>query len=232
MNTEQSWDEYWNKQKKSDNNGYKFIAEFYRKYIIKRTLNYFIKTNFPKQAKLLHAGCGSGQVDTDLSKIYKITALDISNQALNIYSQVNKKRAKTVQGSIFNLPFKEKSFDGIYNLGVMEHFTKEDIQKILLEFRRVLKNNGCLVLFWPPEFGSSVTALKFIHFILNKILCKNIQLHPPEITRVKSKKQIRKILNKAGFKLDCYYFGPKDMFTHSIIVASKLNAGSSSKTKA
>jgi ubiquinone/menaquinone biosynthesis C-methylase UbiE len=222
--TSKEWEDYWSKQKKANSPVYNLIAEFYRKFIIKRTLNYFMKRYFQPGSKILHAGCGSGQVDTDVVKLFSVTALDISSNALKIYKKTNKNRGEAVLGSIFKIPAKDESFDGIYNLGVMEHFTKGDIHKILLEFKRVLKPNGRLIIFWPPEFGATVIALKAVHFILNDILKRKAQLHPPEITRVKSRKHAKKIFEEAGFKVIKYSFSIRDLFTHSIIIAAKIKA--------
>jgi len=219
--SKKNWEEYWSKNRKINNLLYDFIAKFYRKFIIRRALNNFTKKYFRPNSNLLHAGCGSGQVDEDIAKIFSITALDISKNALEIYKKVNKNKCKILEGSILNIPQKDESFDGIYNLGVMEHFTKEEIHKILIEFKRVLKPKAKIILFWPPEFGITVRFLNMLHYVLNNILNKNIRLHPAETTLVKSKKQISKIIEKAGFKLIKYYFGPIDAFTHVIIVAEK-----------
>jgi ubiquinone/menaquinone biosynthesis C-methylase UbiE len=83
---------------------------------------------------VLHAGCGSGQVDEYIVNYIRITALDISPNALRIYKKIHGEKCSTVLGTIFELPFPDQSFDGIYNLGVMEHFTEDDIQKILRSF--------------------------------------------------------------------------------------------------
>ena len=107
-------------------------------------------------------------------------------------------------------------------MGVMEHFTKDEGIKILKEIRRVLRQNGKVVLFWPPKFGISVIFLNSTHFILNRVLGRNIRLHPEEISLIKSKRQVDEILKKSGFKLTKFYFGPLDFFTHCIVVAKKV----------
>ena len=218
---QKDWDIYWSKQSKTSNKIYEVFANFYRNRIIKPALNHFITKHCVKGIKLLHAGCGSGKVDTDLVNWYQVTALDISYPALRIYDQVNGGKADLVQASIFDMPFEDNSFDGIYNLGVMEHFTEEEIIKILLEFKRILKPEGKIILFIPPVFGLTVRVLDTAHFILNRILKRNIKLHPDEITRVQSQKHIRGIAEKAGFKFIEYYFGSKDAFTQAVIVAGK-----------
>lgn len=219
---QQDWDVYWSEQDKASNKTYDVFANFYRNNIIKRGLNYFIFKHFTKGQTLLHAGCGSGKVDTDVVNNYQVTALDISYPALKIYDAVNQHKAKIIQASIFEMPFEDESFDGIYNLGVIEHFTEEEIQQILTEFKRVLKKGAKICLFIPPTYGLTVQVLDTAHFILNKILRKNIKLHPDEITRVRSKAHIKGLIEKAGFKFIEYYFGPKDVFTQIVIVGEKV----------
>ncbi len=219
--TTEGWDGYWHSKKRAGGLVYDLIAMFYRKFIIKPNLGRFFARHFDARSDVVHAGCGSGQVDTDLNQRFTITALDISPNALSIYERVNKNNPRLMLGDIFALPFDSESRDGIYNLGVMEHFTEEDIQRILGEFHRVLKPGGKVLIFWPPEYGLSVIFLKFVHFVLNRVLKKNIQLHPDEITRIQSRKHAYRIFEQAKFTVVDYSFGPRDAFTYAVIVATK-----------
>lgn len=221
LNEEKEWDKYWTKKKTTSQAIYRHIASFYRQFIIKRALNHFIGLEFKKGSILLHAGSGAGQVDKDLVNKYDITALDISKEALKLYKVTNGDKAKTMQASIFNIPVKSPVFDGIYNLGVHEHFTGSENEKILKEFSRVLNPNGKIVLFWPPRFGLSAIFLYSLHFVLNDILGKKIQLHPKEFSLIRSRNQVENLLKDSGFKIIKFYFGPWDLFTHCIIVAKK-----------
>lgn len=218
----QGWDDYWDiQEKKGGSKLYGIIAEFYRKFIIRPTLNQFIHKHFPEKVKVLHAGCGSGQVDRDIRTHIKITGLDISKNALKIYEKENKGFCESLYGSIFSIPLANESMDGIYNLGVMEHFDENDIQKILTEFRRVLKPSGKVILFWPPEFGLSVIFFKMLKFLVRPIYGNDVKFHPDEICRIKSKKHAYEILEKADLPILEYYFGVSDLFTYSVIVAQK-----------
>jgi dolichol-phosphate mannosyltransferase len=222
----QNWDEYWKDQKSSGGFLYDIIAAFYRKFIIKRTLNYFVHKYFKGSSEVLHAGCGSGQVDTDIRNYINITGLDISVNALNFYKRTNEDRCKVLHGSIFSIPLPDNSVDGIYNLGVMEHFTEAEIYQILKEFHRVLKPKGRMLIFWPPEFGASVIFLKMVKWVLENIFKKeNVKLHPDEITRVQSKKQVCDIFQSSGFHVLNYYFGLRDFCTYSIIAVEKVEMG-------
>lgn len=221
LQEEKEWDKYWTKKKTFSQGIYRSIASLYRQLIIKRALNKTIESEFKKGSLLLHAGSGGGQVDQDILKKYDVTALDISAEALKLYKIYNGEKSKVLKASIFDIPVKDKSFDGIYNLGVHEHFTGEENKKIFKEFIRVLKDEGKIVLFWPPKFGPTVVFLNTLHFVLNDLMRKKIRLHPEEISLIENKKQVTEFLKDSGFKVVKCYFGPKDLFTHCIVVAKK-----------
>lgn len=221
LKDDQGWDNYWKSRKTSGGLIYDAVAAFYRKFIIKRSLNRFIKKHFRKGAEVLHAGCGGGQVDTDVHDYVAVTAMDISEKALSLYKKVNKDRCSLLHGSIFDIRLPDASVDGIYNLGVMEHFTGPEIHCILSEFHRVLKPQSRIILFWPPEFGVSVLFLKGLHYLLNKVLKKEVKLHPDEITRARSRKHIEALITAAGYRPVDYYFGIRDLFTYAVVVGEK-----------
>jgi len=216
------WDKYWDsKEREVERSTYDIIASFYRNHLIKPTLNHFIRRTFAPQAELIHAGCGGGEVDTDIVRYAKVTAVDISPNAVAKYRANHGTRAECIVMDIFHLSNMQRRFDGLYNLGVMEHFEEDQLRQILAEFNRTLKPGGRLVLFWPPVYGLSVIALRVIHFVLNRMLRRNIQLHPPEPSKVRSRRQVRKLLDESGFALQSFSFGIRDAFTYAVIVAAK-----------
>ena len=218
---EAEWDQYWLLKKEPGGLLFDLVAAFYRKFIIKRILNYFTSKHFSPRTRILHAGCGSGEVDTDLIQRFTISALDISIPALSIYRKYHGNAPELLHGSIFRIPAGPDAYEGIYNLGVMEHFTEEEITRILDEFHRVLKPHGKIILFWPPVFGLSVRFLAALRWLLTKTLGREIKLHPDELTHIRSRRQARKYLEQSGFCLEEFYFGMRDMFTHAVIVGRK-----------
>jgi hypothetical protein len=52
-------------------------------------------------------------------------------------------------------------------------------------------------------------------------LRRDIQLHPPEPTKVSSRAQVTSYLEAAGFRLRSLEFGPRDAFTYVVLVADK-----------
>lgn len=217
------WEEYWEGDAlRGKRFLYDLVASFYRRFLIKPTFNYFIRKYFKRGSNILHAGCGGGEVDMDMIRYVRITALDFSQNALKKYQERNGKNGRVVLGDVRSLPFKGASFDGVYNLGVMEHFKKNEILKILKEFNRVLKPRGRLIIFWPPEFGLSVVFFKSLVYIYKKILGrKRVVFHPPEISRLRSERQAKQIFNDSGLEVIEYYFGVRDLFTYCVIVAKR-----------
>jgi dolichol-phosphate mannosyltransferase len=216
----QNWDAYWQKKHDTSSFVYELIAAVYRGLFIRPNLERALRRTFPKGASLLHAGCGSGQVDQRLHGHFRITAIDISPEALFLYSQHNPDAAGLAHASIFDLPYPDASFDGVYNLGVMEHFLAPEIDSILRELTRVLKPGGRLLLFWPHRHATSVYVLHWAHVFLRKVLKRQQALHPPEPSLLRGRRQAMELMSRSGLKLTSYTFGPRDLFIQAILVGS------------
>lgn len=216
------WDNYWDGKTKPHNKLYDRIAVQYRKYIIKPYLKKYITKHFTTGSILLHAGCGGGQVeDNSLHKEFILVGLDFSEKALNFY-KTNHSNYNLILGNISTLSIKTGSLDGVFNLGVMEHSTKKEIRTTLIEFNRVTKSDGTIILFVPPEYGSTVIFFKILHYILNTLLHKNIYFQPAEINRIKSQEWTKNIIEGTGLKITEFNFEPIDLYTHIAIVLKKI----------
>lgn len=216
-----NWDSYWGEKQSIPLDAYDCIARVYRKYIIKPYLRKFITRYFNENAKILHAGCGSGQVEEEIrGSTFPLISMDISANALAVYLQCHTD-PNLIRGDILAIGIKEGSLDGIFNLGVMEHFSEHEMQSGLREFHRILKPGGVAILFITPEYGSTVIFFKVVHYVLNTVLKRNIWFHPPEPGRVRSRKGIESILHSAGFDLIETKFAPDDLFTYLVVVIKK-----------
>ena len=217
----QGWDPYWSRGREASRSVYAFIASVYRRLAIRRNLDAVIHKHFAPGARLLHAGCGGGQVDQHLTEEMKITAVDISLPALENYRRNNPHADHVRRADILHLDFEKESFDGAYNLGVVEHFTHEQIGTILTEMGRVVKPDGKIVIFWPHKKATSVWVIKKIHRLLGLFSRQPVQLHPPEISLLDSREQARATIEKAGFNMVDYYFGVKDLLVQAVVVGQK-----------
>ena len=221
---EADWDAYWSTESTGIKRLYDVIAVIYLLFIIKPALNHYMKRYFAPGDPVLHAGCGGGQVDVDVVKRLNVTALDNSPKALERYRALNGPNCTMLEGSILDMPADAGSFAGIYNLGVMEHFYEDDIVNILRQFHRVLRPAGRLVLFWPPRYGLPNRVLRFVHYLINDVFKKSLKLHPDEFSPIESRAQVERWLNRTGFSLVAFSFGPRDLFTHVIVVAERARS--------
>ena len=217
----QGWDSYWDNKSSRSGKAYDVVATAYRQAIIRRQLERSILANFADGSHLLHAGCGSGQVDERLHDRVRITAVDISPSAVRLYRENNPSAFAVQHADILDLPFPANSFDGAYNLGVLEHFTPEEIGRVLRQLNRILRPGGKVVVFWPHARATSVAVLKTAHWFLNDVAGRKTQLHPPEISLLKSKSWVENFFSDAGFNLLSYEFGPRDFYVQAVIVAKK-----------
>jgi hypothetical protein len=77
------------------------------------------------------------------------------------------------------------------------------------------------VVFWPHHYGTSVNLLRVVHWISNRLLGRNIQLHPPEITHCRSRSWAEAIVRESGLAIDEYSFGPGDFWVQAVLVLKK-----------
>lgn len=212
-----TWDDYW-RDASSSRGVYGVIAWFYRRFLIAPMLRRYVVKNFRDEAgrQYLHAGCGSGQSDS-LIPFTKATFVyvDLSSEALALAKQQQRRNpAQYIQGDLFRLPFPDQTFDGFWNLGVMEHFSEEDVRCVFRELRRVLKDDGVGLVFWPPRYGLSVFVLGMAHFVMNKILRLGISLHAAEPTKYRSRLWAESLLEPEGLIIKDARFGFRDALTY------------------
>ena len=103
--------------------------------------------------KIIECGCGTGKISTYFqNKGYSVTAVDIDDEILHLAKNIVKKSSfskmpKFEIMSILNLQYKNKSFDVAFSNGVLEHFTDDEIIKILMEEMRIAD----IVIFGVPS---------------------------------------------------------------------------------
>ncbi len=220
------WDDYWLKAQGKKRHGlYQVIAELYRRQLISRSAARILSRYCVDESnrQYLHAGCGSGGSDQRITwRKPVVHQLDISLPAL----QLNRSRSmamdrRFVCGDLFALPYRDGTIDGIFNFGVMEHFTAEDIDRILAECRRVLKPDGRIILFWPPNFGLSVIVLTSFLKVISAFRKQPLVLYPDEISRVKSFRWVRDVMARSRFRALETAFSWRDLFTYVVVVAHK-----------
>lgn len=154
------WSEHWSDEKQ-EGIAQKFFS-FYRKAVFSRAVRHFLGRYFSQSGVFVEAGSGTAETSMRLNgrggkKTY--VALDVVLPVLKKCHEIMEKR---ICGDIFRLPFQEGSIDGIWNVGVMEHFTHPQIDQIMTEFHRVLVKGGRVVLLWPGVSSAPQKILRLV----------------------------------------------------------------------
>ena len=210
-----TWQTYFEEENKSF---FKRLCRVHREVFIARAVRSFTDKYFPASGFFVEAGAGTSQSSSRIQcQNRKLIALDLNHYVLKNHNVLEEK----VQGNIFALPFQNESLDGIWNLGVMEHFTDQQIVDILSEMKRVLKPEARIVLFWPPPYAPFQIVLNSITWCAKFFFRKKVDFFPDEINRYKNKDRARWFLNQAGFRFLKSHFTILDLFSYAIVVAEK-----------
>lgn len=129
---------------------YKFPIKYIQKYRFKKIIKLLGNKKYPS---LLEAGTGSGIFLPELSKhCEKLYAFDIHNDFDNIAELCDRYGIKNYHlstQSIDNTNFENDSFDAIVAVSVLEFVP--DINKAILEIKRILKKDGVFITICPME---------------------------------------------------------------------------------
>lgn len=112
---------------------------------------YSIVADLVKDKIVLDIASGSGYGTNKLAKhAKKIYGVDINKDAIK-YSKNNyqTKNTEFIQGSATKIPLKDKTVDIVISFETIEHI--EDYSKFMQEIKRVLKDDGILVLSTPND---------------------------------------------------------------------------------
>lgn len=117
----------------------------------------FLET-MPKESRILEVGCNTGMQLAALqsmgfTSLYGIELQDYAVQKAKEYTN----GINIIQGSAFDLPFKENYFDIVFTSGVLIHIAPENLSKVFSEMYRCSKK-----YIWGFEyFADEVTSINY-----------------------------------------------------------------------
>ncbi len=137
------------------------------------------KTTFTKDQlagkTVLDVGCGVGYYTDVISRWgANVIAIDLSQSVEAAYESFkDRPNVRILQADIFNLPFREGSFDYIFSIGVLHH--TPDPQEAFRQIARLLKPGGKIAIWVyakkrSPRYKISEFYRKFTPKIPPKIL--------------------------------------------------------------
>lgn len=150
--------EYWSKRADDYN---KFVKCSMHSTKKKAWQGILMKTLGEEKLKILDVGTGPGLIALLLAELgHDVTGIDLSEEMLK-NARENAKTfshpAKFMQGDAEDLPFEMESFDAIINRALL--WTLSNPEKAIVEWKRILKPNGKLVIIdgsWYLNIDSSL----------------------------------------------------------------------------
>ncbi|MCM8819280.1 MAG: class I SAM-dependent methyltransferase [Candidatus Omnitrophica bacterium] len=112
---------------------------------------YYFAKEFVKDKFILDAGCNIGDGTFILaSTAKKVIAFDIDRTAINYANKYFKtENIDYFVKDVLNLDFKNKTFDVVVSLEVVEHLLEQD--RYLYQLHRVLKDDGLMIISTPNK---------------------------------------------------------------------------------
>lgn len=145
-----------------------------------------------KNGKILDLGCGPGRdMKFFQEKGLKAFGVDICPKMVAIAKKMSKLK-NIYLGDMYNLPFDDNSFAGIYCCASLSHIPKKDLVTVLNEIKRVCRKNA--VLFCSVKLGNRE------HIIQENKYGKRIE----RFWAFYRVNEIKKKLNRLGFKIINY----------------------------
>jgi ubiquinone/menaquinone biosynthesis C-methylase UbiE len=155
------WSKVFEEASKQNRSDKKFFSSFWWEDYYIRIVN-FVSTELQinNDWKILEAGSGSGKSSILLGKSIKRVFLDISEKALDyaklLVQKFDVENIDYVQADIFQMPFDDQSFDLVWNIGVIEHYNKNEIVSIFREMIRVTERSKYIGV-GVPNFWTGAT---------------------------------------------------------------------------
>ena len=127
---------------------------------------YAIKQYISLNSNFLDVGCGAGYAMQKAKEAFNYSCYgiepDFGGHGVGRFVKDMVKEQKIVQGFSESLPYENQSFDVVYSSHVLEHVNDE--QKSLGEMRRVLKDNGFLIIGMPTTTMTVIRIFSQIVF--------------------------------------------------------------------
>ena len=141
------WDNFWKR----------YYPEKSSSWSKRRIIN--ILSNYIKPGmNVLDAGCGTGFFSSYFISIgCNVYSMDYSDRALFIAKDITGNKARAyIKGDILDEPALKSigvKFDIIFSDGLLEHYSKEDQDRIIGNMKTIKKEQGYIVNFAPNRFS-------------------------------------------------------------------------------
>ena len=115
--------------------------------------------------KILIPGVGYGRnAKLFIDRGFNVTGIEISETAIEL-ARKNNLNFNIYHGSLINIPFDSKTYDGVFCYATLHLFTKQERTRILNNCYNLLEQNG--IMFF------TVVSIDSIEDFIGKLICEN-----------------------------------------------------------
>lgn len=174
---------------------YKWFSNYVRLKIFKKWVN-----EVKDKEVFLDLGGGVGNWAFHfLNDFKKVIVLDVSKEALR---KIPEKEIIKKQGSATKIPLKDKSVDCILLADVIEHILPSDLNKVMQELRRILRDDGRVIMN-ISEYGFGFPLIYYrISGKMRGRLMKS-EIHEGHLNRLRFS-EIKQLIKRNDFVLEDY----------------------------
>jgi ubiquinone/menaquinone biosynthesis C-methylase UbiE len=162
---------------------------------------------------ILDIGCGRGELLRACNERGgNSVGIDYSSAAIRI-SRHGQDNIALIQASATALPFREETFDKVIMLDIVEHLSLDDLFIALRDVKRVLKNQGQVLIHTPNQWGDFLSAfyyktlsifrIPFRKQTVNLEPCSYDTLHVSVLNPI----SLKRILSSLGFRSEVWFAG-------------------------
>ena len=168
------------------------------KFLNARTNTVMSLIGFAKNKVVLDVGCGNGiHLERLLTQSKRVVGMDISKEMLDaaenrLYGQGKSNYMFYLADAEKRFPFEDNKFDIVMSIGLLDYVTPS---KVLLECRRVLKDDG-LVIFTIPKRPS---IFFFLRGSLGNVIRKML-LGLPSIANALTRNELSCLIEGCGLE--------------------------------
>lgn len=164
-----------------------------------------IRRLLPKRmTKFVDIAGGYGRLAPEyLGRAEEATLFDYSKTELAQARELYGEQIKTKAGDIYDLPFKNDTFDALMMVRATHHF--KDMQKVSDELYRILKPGGVAII----EVANKRTLPRILRYWTGKTSTNPFSLEPVHLKEIDADgfynyhpKYIENIFKKSGFQID------------------------------
>lgn len=190
--------------------------ECFKNEILEKEYDRLILDRYSEMIKeeglICDAGCGpSGQIGKYLNdKGHKIIGIDIAPACINIAKNYSPEQDFKVM-DMMNTDFEDEEFDGIISYYSIIYTPKEEVEKLLTEFYRILKKNGKLLIV--VKKGESEGIIDDDWYEGNKVYFTNF-----------IEEEIRRYMKQSSFQIE--YFDTRKPYNFEFNVERIYSIGS------